>query len=55
MGAEKGLSAHRRVLDEGVVCVEVLFCIQEVASGCSRERKRALAHTGECWTKELCA
>ncbi len=27
--AETPSSAHERVLDEGVVCVEVLFCTQE--------------------------
>ena len=46
MGAKRIGTAHRRVLDEGVVCVEMPFCIQEVASGCSCVRKRPPAHTG---------
>ena len=44
--AERGSSAHGRVLNEGVVCVEMPFCIQEVASGDCCERKRPRVHTG---------
>ena len=44
--AETTSSAHGRVLNEGVVCVEMLFCTRE-ASGKERwVRRRPPAHTG---------
>ena len=46
-------SAHVRVLDERVVCAEKRFCIQERASGCSREQKRPLVHTRSIRRREM--
>ena len=55
MGAKRIGAAHRRVLDEGVVCVELRFCIQERASGGCCKQKRPPAHTGGVKTRVLCA
>ncbi len=45
LGAETASSAHGRVLNKGVVCVEMLFCIQEVVSGDCWVRKQPQVHT----------
>ena len=39
--------APKRELDEGAVCVEVVFCIREAAEGGRCVRRRASVHT-EC-------